>query len=150
MVSARPVLGYTVGSARICACCNTSSIVLERPHLMHASHLLVPGQKKEMSCMECDTCSVLHVQLRHRCLSKQCFQALAVKTLTCVTKQWELPRSGVDHMSQHTKVCVCAKPVNIDSPLEALEAALVVERRDSVDNLGGSSIMLSLAGGLSC
>ncbi len=45
---------------------------------------------------------------------------------------------------------MCAKPVNIDSPLEALEAALVVERRDSVDNLGGSSIMLSLTGGLSC
>jgi len=101
--------------------------------------------------MECDTCSVLHVQLRHRCLSKQYFQALAVRTLTCVC-QGQLPRSGVDHMSQHTKVCVCvcAKPVNIDSPLEALEAALVVERRDSVDNLGGSSIMLSLAGGLSC
>ncbi len=78
------------------------------------------------------------------------FKALAVRTLTCVTKQWELPRSGLDHMSQHTKVCACAQPVNVDSPLEALEAALVVERIDSVDNLGGSSNMLSLAGGLSC
>jgi len=42
------------------------------------------------------------------------------------------------------------RPVNADSPLDALEAALVAERRDSVDNLGVSFSMLSLAGGLSC
>lgn len=55
---------------------------------------------------------------------------------------------GEDPMSQHTRMCV--KPVNVDSPLEALEAALVLEGRDSVDNLGGSFNVLSLAGGLSC
>ena len=49
-------------------------------------------------------------------------------------------------MSQHTKG---VKPVTVDSPLDALEAALVFERRDSVDNLGGSFNVLSL-GGLSC
>ncbi len=42
------------------------------------------------------------------------------------------------------------KPVNVDSPLDALEAALVLERKESTDNLGGSFNVLSLAGGLSC
>jgi len=53
---------------------------------------------------------------------------------------------GRQHESAHQGV----KPVDVDSPLDALEAALVAERRDSVDNLGVSFSMLSLAGGLSC
>ena len=52
------------------------------------------------------------------------------------------------YCSEH---CQFAKQNNIgDSPLDALEAALVAERMDSVDSLGGSSRVLSLAGGLSC
>ena len=40
--------------------------------------------------------------------------------------------------------------MDVGSPLDALEAALVLEHRDSVDNLGRSFDVLSLVGGLSC